>query len=278
MSASGKPVSLSIKGDEDVIRVAVLYVLQHTHKAFALYCKESIELFDEYFTLANYTIKNLSTSFKTTGRLDSEYYQEKYDRLFQKLANHKTDTLSNLVNIKKSIEQDSDSYEEKGISFVRVQDFTKFGTISPKIYLASALFKNTISPQKDTILLSKDGTVGIAYKADKDEAFITSSAILHLAIKSKKLLPEYLTLVLNSFIVKMQAGRDAGGSIINHWKKSEIEQVKVPVLSMDKQQQISGLVTESKRLREKSKLMLEKAVKAVELAIEKKGALKFLAG
>ena len=81
-------------------------------------------------------------------------------------------------------------------------------------------------------------------------------------------MPEYLTLVLNSFIVRMQAERDAGGSIINHWKKSEIEKVKIPIIDMDKQRYISELVMESKSLREKSKKLLDIAVRSVEIAIE----------
>ena len=117
-------------------------------------------------------------------------------------------------------------------------------------------------------MLSKDGTVGIAYKLDRDEDIITSSAILHLSTNNKKIMPEYLTLVLNSFIVRMQAERDAGGSIINHWKKSEIEKIKIPIIDMDKQRHISELVMESKSLREKSKKLLDIAVKSVEVAIE----------
>ncbi|WP_432960778.1 restriction endonuclease subunit S [Treponema sp. OMZ 840] len=238
---------------------------------------EELGLFDELKPV-NYTVKNLSESFGKTGRLDSEYYDKKYDSLFKEIGKSTFESLAQLAVIEKSVEPGSDNYEESGIPFVRVQDFTKFGIISPKIYLSSTLFKNTIKPKKDTVLLSKDGTVGIAYKTDKDEDCITSSAILHLTTKSKKIIPEYLTLVLNSFIVKMQAERDAGGSIINHWKKSEIEQVKIPILDMDKQQQISELVEESKRLREKSKELLDRAVKSVELAIEEgeEKALEFL--
>ncbi|WP_324171142.1 hypothetical protein [Sulfurimonas sp.] len=47
----------------------------------------------------------------------------------------------------------------------------------------------------------KDGTVGIAYNIKKDTNIITFGAILHLTIKDNKVLPEYLTLVLNSLVV-----------------------------------------------------------------------------
>lgn len=32
----------------------------------------------------------------------------------------------------------------------------------------------------------------------------------------------------------MQAEKDAGGSIINHWKKSEIENVIIPIIAKEK--------------------------------------------
>ena len=217
---------------------------------------------------ANYIVKNLKDTFGISGRLDSEYYQEKYDRLFEKLSDNNCDKLSNLVTIKKSIEPGSESYQTKGTPFIRVQDLTKFGLTDTSIYLSENEFKDCIRPKKDTILLSKDGTVGIAYKMNKDEDIITSSAILHLDVKDKRVLPDYLTLVLNSIAVKMQAEKDAGGSIINHWKKSEIENVIIPIITKEKQEQISKLLIESENLRSESKSILEKAVKSVEMAIE----------
>ena len=231
---------------------------------FKLY--EEIGLFDNLKS-ANYTVKNLKDTFAVSGRLDSEYYQEKYDRLFEKLSDNNCDKLSNLVTIKKSIEPGSESYQTKGTPFIRVQDLTKFGLTDTSIYLSENEFKDCIRPKKDTILLSKDGTVGIAYKMNKSEDIITSSAILHMDIKDKRVLPDYLALVLNSVAVKMQAEKDAGGSIINHWKKSEIENVIIPIIAKEKQEQISKLLIESETLRNESKSILEKAVKSVEAAI-----------
>ena len=224
-------------------------------------------MFDDIKSV-NYTVKNLGDTFAVSGRLDSEYYQEKYDSLFEKLSANKCDKLSNLVTIKKSIEPGSESYQTKGIPFIRVQDLEKFGVTETNVFLSESEFKNCIRPKKDTILLSKDGTVGRAYKMNKDEDIITSSAILHLDVKDKRILPDYLTLVLNSIAVRMQAEKDAGGSIINHWKKSEIENVIIPIIKKERQEEISKLLIESENLRSESKSILEKAVKSVETAIE----------
>ena len=212
--------------------------------------------------------KKLSNSFLKSGRLDAEYYQPKYDHLFSELTRFKTKTIKQIATPSKSIEPGSEAYREKGIPFIRVADLSKFGLSEPAVYLDELEFKDTIRPQKDTILLSKDGSVGIAYKVDEPVDVITSGAIVHLNITDKEVLPDYLTLVLNSAIVKLQAERDAGGSIIQHWKPSEIEEVIIPILPMANQIKISEMLQQSFSLRKESKCLLQEAIQIVETAIE----------
>lgn len=227
---------------------------------------------------SNIKVQNIKKSFLDSGRLDAEYYHPKYDILFEQLSQIKCRRLGNLITLQKSIEPGSDFYRSEGLPFVRVADLTKFGIIKPSIYLDKDIFKDVIRPKQDTILMSKDGSIGIAYKVEKDEDFITSSAILHLQIIDDNILPDYLTLVINSKVVQMQAERDAGGSIIQHWKPSEISNVVIPILPMEKQQEISQKVQESFRLRNESKRLLNVAKTAVEIAISEgeETALKFL--
>ena len=219
-------------------------------------------------------VVNYSKSLSSSGRLDAEYYQPKYDKLYEILDNFSTKPLggeNGIATIKKSIEPGSDAYCENGIPFVRVSDVTKFGISEPSIRLPSDIVPNieNLYPQKNTILLSKDGSIGIAYKVAEDMQVITSGALLHLHVKdSSVILPDYLTLVLNSPIIQMQAERDCNGAIIQHWKPSDIEKVILPILDMDQQKEIADKVQNSFRLRKESKQLLDNAVKAVEIAIE----------
>ena len=214
------------------------------------------------------TTKKLSDSFLCSGRFDAEYYQPKYDYLFKKLSDYETLALGDLVDIHKSIEPGSDAYDNRGIPFVRVSDLSKFGLSETSIFIDKENYADVIRPAKDTILMSKDGSVGIAYKTEENLDVITSGAILHLKIKSTKVQPDYLTLVLNSVIVQLQAERDAGGSIIQHWKPSEIEDVKIPILPLVKQTTISNTVQRSFELRKESRCLLEEAKAIVERTIE----------
>lgn len=213
---------------------------------------------------------NLSSSLMDSGRLDAEYYQRKYDNLFSLLAKGKTRVLEEIVKIRKSIEPGSECYLDSGIPFYRVSNLSVQGLSVPEIFLDRKQFNDVACPKKDNILLSKDGSVCIAYKLQEDLDGITSGALLHLVVEDKEVLPDYLALILNSKFVKMQAERDAGGSIIRHWKVSEIERVIIPILPQDVQSAIAEKIKESFSLREEGKRLFDEAKLEVEQEIEEK--------
>lgn len=226
-------------------------------------------------------IKSFKESFASTGRLDAEYYQPKYESTIHKIKSSNYKKLIQLVSIKKSIEPGSEVYDTtEGIPFIRVSDYSKMGITDPAVKLNLNYYHsnqeelNKLFPKKDTILFSKDGSIGIAYQVKEDLKAITSGAILHLNILDniEDILPEYLTLVLNSFMVQMQAERDAGGSIINHWRIDQIEDVIIPIIPNSIQQQITELIQQSFTLKAQSEHLLEVAKQAVEIAIEQSEA------
>lgn len=265
--------------------------IEHSHdlfnKSVSMYTKSEDLLYRELtFDTENednskYVVKSFTESFGKSARLDSEYYQVKYDILFDKLSKYEMNYLHEVVNIQKSVEPGSDYYTEEGIPFVRVSDLSKYGVSEPAVHLLNGSDSSLgiPYPKKDTVLLSKDGSVGIAYKLEKDANFVTSGALLHLIIKKDTgILPDYLTLVLNSKIVQMQAERDAGGSIIQHWKPSEIEKVIIPMVNMELQKKIALEVQKSFALRTKANEMISNAIRAVEIAVEsgEKSAIEYL--
>lgn len=253
-------------------------IYKYTQQAVSVYedAQQYLTKVISFNTISESTIsvQNFGDSFKVTGRLDAEYYQPKYNVLFETLATLKTKKLGGnhgIAKIAKSIEPGSEAYRDEGIPFVRVSDVSKYEITPPEIYLSNNVVKNAAAlyPKKDTILFSKDGSVGIAYKLEHDEDIITSGALLHLTVKdTSEILPDYLTLVLNSPVVQIQAERDVSGAVIQHWKPSEIENVIIPVLEMDKQKEIATMVQKSFVLRRQSKQLLKYAKQAIELAIE----------
>lgn len=217
------------------------------------------------------TSKNYSESFGITGRLDAEYYQPKYDDLFVLLDELPTEPLGGIVDMTKSIEPGSEYYGDEGVPFIRVSDVNAMGIDTPSIKIPKATVPSIekLYPKKDMILFSKDGSVGIAYKMEEDIDAVTSGALLHLRVKdSTKVMPDYLTLVLNSEIVQLQAERDASGAIIQHWKPSDISKVVIPILPYEAQSKIVKKVQESFALRRGAEQLIGIAIRTVEIAIE----------
>lgn len=208
-----------------------------------------------------------------SSRIDAEYYLPKYDKLFDVLSHYPCKKLGVIAPPFKSIEPGSEAYDESGIPFYRVNNISKYGLSETDVFLdEKKYFKEELSLKKDTVLFSKDGSIGIAYKVEKDEKAITSSALLHLRIVDEDTLPDYLALVLNSKIVKMQAARDAGGSVIDHWKPDEIKNVIIPIISKDSQSMLASIVKESFELKYASDRIVEKMREIVDAAIEKNEA------
>ena len=238
---------------------------------------DSLSISDSSSDAKTVNIKSIKDSFATTGRLDAEYYQPKYEQLMARIKTKAHDTLAALVSIRKSIEPGTDAYadDDEGLPFLRVADYSKYGVTKPQKYLRTTFVADNLSvldalkPKKNTILFSKDGSVGEAYCLRDDANFITSGAVLHLTVRNlQNILPDYLTLALNSTLVRMQAERDAGGSIILHWRVGEIENLVVPLVDMPTQKIIAALAQQSFALKSKSVRLLDAAKRAVEIAIE----------
>jgi len=222
-----------------------------------------------------------------TGRMDAEYFQPKYAKFVEHLKNYKNgcEVLGELVELVKSVEVGADEYlneneiNSESVPFVRVSDLSPFGLsngkfISEKTYIKTntkpnGAFSKKHQPQQGEILLTKDATLGIAYNlAEKPQKMIVSGGILRLINKMYQLNNESLTLILNSKIVKEQINRDAGGSIIAHWRPDQIKETIIPLIPQTLQTQIAQKIQQSHELRKESKRLLEVAKKAVEIAIE----------
>lgn len=219
-----------------------------------------------------FSVVNLS-EVKNAKRIDAEYFQMKYEKLVEKIKKNNAQKLGDLVSIKKGIEVGAEEYQEEGKIFIRVSSMTKFGiTESDQKYLSDKLYeslKDDFEPKREEILLTKDATPGIAYVLKENIQGIISGGTLRLKLKNTAVDSEYLTLCLNSIIGQMQAKRDAGGSVIAHWKPEQIKNIVIPILPKPIQQRIADLVIKSHEARKKAKELLEEAKRKVEEMIEK---------
>lgn len=218
-------------------------------------------------------VVNLSDA-RNANRFDAEYFEPKYQKITEYIKNNfKWSLLGDLASVKKGFEPGAESYREEGKQFIRVSSLSKYEiSDSEQKCLSDELYnklKADFQPQKGEILLTKDASPGITYVLKEDIEGIISSGILRLKLKDKEIEDEYLALCLNSVIGKMQAERDAGGSVIMHWKPEEIKSVVIPILPKPIQEKITSLVRQSFESRIRAKGLLEEAKKRVEEIIEK---------
>ncbi len=124
-------------------------------------------------------------------------------------------------------------------------------------------------PEKGEVLLTKDGTAGIAYYLyDEPNQMIPSGGIVRLKTDISILKSEVLALVINSIFVSNQVERTVGGAIILHWRMEDIENTIIPIIDRQIQEQIAAKITDAHHSRQKAKQLLEKAKHTVEHAIE----------
>jgi len=246
-------------------------------------------------------VVNLS-EIKENNRCDAEYFQPKYKKISEHIKkNCGGMALGELVMIKKGIEPGAEEYlmssdaasfaqcygrpkedmeEEMGKQFIRVSSLSKFGiNDNNQKYLSEELYqklKDNFEPEKGEILLTKDASPGIAYVLKENIEGIVAGGILRLKLKSPstgsghkiEVEDEYLALCINSIVGQVQAERDAGGSVIAHWRPEQVKNILIPILPKLIQQKISGLIRRSHESRKKAKELLEEAKTRVEKLIE----------
>lgn len=224
----------------------------------------------------NYSIKSLSESFVKSKRLDAEYYQDKYDS-FEKAIRNYHNGYSTLNNFFKNI-SDKCSKNLPEYSYVEIGDINvETGDASYNIIKTKELPENAkVMAQKGDILVStvrpNRGAIAIL-----QDAFLVSGAFTVLrsngAYSSQTLQVLLRNKIYKEWLLKFNVGTSY--PVI---KDADILNLEIPLIPIDLQYQISQKVQESFKLRKQSKDLLNKAVKAVDIAIEKseEGAIKWL--
>lgn len=278
-------IALPTKQFQDVVEKAYKDYQSLVIKSAQIY-KEAEQMLLKEINLEGYkgteeavSVRNFSEAL-ADNRFDAEYWQPKYDEITKRVSKVPQEKLGDIVSAKKGVEVGSEAYAEEGKDFIRVSDFTIYGIEDVEKKISEELYeglKENYKPKKGEVLFTKDGTIGISFALNEDVDAIVSGAFLRLKPKVK-INNNYLALVLNSFYCKAQIERMSGGAIIAHLKPESAMQVKIPMLSEKKQEELAGKVLEALRLRKEAKALLKKAKRAVEIFVEKdeKEAMSFI--
>ena len=198
-----------------------------------------------------------------------EYLKELKKSLFTKYSKNKKVVNLELEEICEFIKDGTHqtptyvNINENGYKFLSSKDVSK-GIINwdNTKYISEELHKELykkIAPQKNDILLAKNGTTGVAALVDKEEIFdiYVSLAILRL---KKEYNPKYILEGINSIETNQQFKRSLKGIGVPNLHLKEIKKVKIPIPPIELQNKFAQRVEKIEKL----SFEIEKSIKEAE--------------
>ena len=213
------------------------------------------------------SIKQLTTSFWLSGRLDAEYYQSKYDEYYSIITRFKGgySCIKNEFNqVKERCDRALENYRYVEIGDVNISSgFATSNTIATDDLPDNA----KIMTQKGDIIIStvrpNRGAVAIL---DEDNLLVSGAfTVLREREKYKK---EVLQVLLRLPLYRDWLLRYNVGTSYPVIRDDDVINIPIPLFDDETQSIIVAKVKESSGLRNQSKQLLEYARRAVEMAIE----------
>ena len=216
-------------------------------------------------------IKSFADSFGTSGRLDAEFYQEKYESYLKKIQafnNGFVQIQQEYSQVKSKSKFDLPAYQYIEIGDVNVSDGSySFNEVATEDLPANA----KIMVKEGDILIStvrpKRGAITVI-EHDRDDLIVSGAfTILRRKVKSY-FNNEFLKVLLRTEIYKDWLLQFNVGTSYPVIKDEDILNLVIPNVEEAIQTQIADLVRQSDRLRQESQALLEEAKRKVEQAIE----------
>jgi restriction endonuclease S subunit len=218
-----------------------------------------------------YYVVNLSEA-KSVHRVDSEYFQPKYNKLLSKIKDYEKQPFHYFVkSYGTGYPFESDNYQADGIPLIRINNIKKsLLDLSDTVFLSEDDFN--LAPKEiansGDIVLGMSGTIGFAAIIPEDVPRCSiNQRILHFTPQNAE--PLYVLVLLNSIVGNIQLQRIGTGGVQTNISYRDIKNISIPSLSNGKQQKIADLVRQSHEARKKAKELLDEAKRKVEEEIEK---------
>ncbi|MDB9511377.1 restriction endonuclease subunit S [Kamptonema animale CS-326] len=222
-------------------------------------------------------VKSFAESFLSSGRLDAEYYQPKYDQLYESLEIACLDKgwelrkLASLSSLFKYGTSEPLEYIDGGVPFLRIADLQKyrFNEKDLKFISQEAAKQQKSTVKTGDVLISRSGTLGLAIVIPEYLNNSVYGSYFILTRPDRSLIePTYLALYLNSLIGKLQTEQANTGAIQTNLTIPVLESLLIVCPPVDVQQRFVDKVNQSYDAEDKSKQLLEIAKIGVEKAIE----------
>jgi type I restriction enzyme S subunit len=146
------------------------------------------------------------------------------------------------------------TYSQSGIPFLVVEnltrgpglDFTHTRFVTEDDH--RELFKRA-NPERGDVLVSKDGTLGVARLVDTDTEFSIFVSVALLKPNKDMLLGAYLRYFFDCSEFRRRIGQKTSGSAIKHIHLVDFRQTEIPIPSLEQQQAIASQIGEIEQAR-----------------------------
>lgn len=215
-------------------------------------------------------IKFFSESFDSSGRLDAEYYQVKYEDYLELVQSYScgVEPLNEICEVKDKNFNPSEKIEYK---YIELANIGKSGEIVGCIIDYGSELPTRARRKvntNDVIISSIEGSlVSCALVTKEFDNALCSTGFY--VVNSEKLNPETLLVLFKCEPIQALLKKGCSGTILTAISKTELERIPIPLIDIETQNKIKEQINKSFELRKQSEHLLAVAKTAVEMAIEK---------
>lgn len=258
---------------EDIVNAAFLQSQEsdQTYASAEILLLETIGLKNFVPSIDPVNVKSFKESFLSTGRLDAEYYQKKYEEIEQQLRKN---GVMQLKDVFKLLSNPSPSnYLETGTKVIKTKN----------IRIPSVEIENiTDHTNEDCLLVEKNdllfasmgvGSLGRVSYIERDIENCTIDGTIKIfrcrkEYQNRNLEVPTLLFLTSSFGQELIYKHVIGSTGIISISKENIENLIIPIFDKSNAETLTSMVLESQNLKKQSEQLLETAKRAVEIAIE----------
>ena len=219
---------------------------------------------------------------KQANRMDAEHFQPKYKELREIIRNYPCGYLKLIdiaVNSNETIEPRANP--EHDFEYIELADINQtIGVIEN-----AKIIKGKDAPSRARMLLRSGDIIASSVEGSLDKVALVLEeydgaigSTGFFVLRPRTVSSGYLLALIKSIIVREQMHCEASGTILSAVPAKSLKNIIVPSIPPEKQDEISALVQQSHAARREAKTLLEKAKRAVEIAIEEgeERAMEFL--